>query len=87
MAKEEKIRSETSEFGKHLKEAGRAAFKQWKSLVPPEFWEHGRIARRETLLAMRSLVDVAIERLEEKGSSAPASSKPNLPRKAKVEVE
>lgn len=83
MVKEEK---ERSEFGKHIKEAGRAAVKQWKSLMPPEFWEHGRIARRETLLALRSLVDVAIERLEDKGSSAP-SNKPAPPRKAKVEVE
>ena len=86
MGKEEKTKSETSEFGKHVKEAGRAAVKQWKSLIPPEFWEHGHIARRETLLAMRSLVDVAIERLEDKGSSS-TSSKPNPPRKAKVEVE
>jgi hypothetical protein len=87
MAREERTRSETSEFGKHLKGAGRAAVNQWKSLFPPEFWEHGRVARRETLLAMRSLVDVAIQRLEEKGSSPSVSSKPTPPRKAKVEVE
>ncbi len=86
MGKEEKAQPETSEFGKHVKEAGRAAAKQWKSLIPPEFWEHGRIVRRETLLAMRSLVDAAINRLEEKGTTAP-TSKPAAPRKAKVEVE
>ena len=85
MGKEEKVQPETSEFGKHVKEAGRAAVKQWKSLIPPEFWEHGRVARRETLLAMRSLVDVAIEHLEEKGEAP--SKKPAPPRKAKVEVE
>jgi hypothetical protein len=85
MGKEEKAQPETSEFGKHAKEAGRAAVKQWKSLIPPEFWEHGRVARRETLLAMRSLVDAAIEHLEEKGSTP--SNKPTPPRKAKVEVE
>lgn len=85
MGKEEKAQPEPSEFGKHIKEAGRAAAKQWKSLIPPEFWEHGRVARRETLLAMRSLVDVAIEHLEEKGE-APAK-KPAPQRKAKSEVE
>jgi hypothetical protein len=85
---EDRTQSETSEFGKHMKEAGRAAAKQWKSLIPPEFWEHGRIARREMLLAMRSLVDIAIEHLEEKeGSSSKRSSKPAPSRKAKVEVQ
>jgi hypothetical protein len=85
MGKEENAQPKTSEFGKHVKEAGRAATKQWRSLIPPEFWEQGRVVRRETLLAMRSLVDAAIERLEDKGSTP--SNKPAPPRKAKVEVE
>ena len=76
--------SETSEFGNHMKEAGRATIKQWKSLFPKEFWDHGRVARRELLLAMRSLVDVAIEHLEPKEETA---KKAKSPRKAKVEVQ
>ena len=32
--------------------------------VPPEFAKHGRAARREMLLAIRSLIDSAIERAE-----------------------
>jgi hypothetical protein len=79
----EKI-SETSEFGNHMKEAGRATVKQWKSLFPQEFWDHGRVARRELLLAMRSLVDVAIEHLEPKEEP---KKKAKAPRKAKIEVQ
>lgn len=84
MGKEEHVQSETSEFGEHMKAAGHAVAKQWKSLIPPEFWEHGRAARRETLLAVRSLVDVAIEHLEKKEDSG---TPPKTPRKAKIEVQ
>jgi hypothetical protein len=35
-----------------------------KELLPEEFWEHRRAARRETLLALRSLLDAAIETTE-----------------------
>jgi hypothetical protein len=34
-------------------------------LLPDEFWAHRRAARRERLLACRSLLDSAIEHLEE----------------------
>lgn len=34
--------------------------------LPDEFTEHARAAQKETLLAIRSLVDAAIERAEEK---------------------
>ncbi len=37
-----------------------------KSFFPPEFVEHRRRARREMLLAWRSFIDHALERLEEK---------------------
>jgi len=33
-------------------------------LLPEAFWEHTRAARREMLLAFRSLIDAAIERTE-----------------------
>ena len=35
--------------------------------VPPEFAKHGRAARKEMLLAIRSLIDSAIERTEKSG--------------------
>ncbi len=44
--------------------------KEVKGALPEEFWEHRRAARRETLLALRSLLDVAIERTEKRERSA-----------------
>lgn len=37
-----------------------------KELLPEEFRTHLRAARKEMLLAVRSLIDAAIERTEEK---------------------
>jgi hypothetical protein len=37
-----------------------------KSFLPPQFWEHSRKARKEMLLAWRSMIDAALERMEEK---------------------
>ncbi|MFQ5340837.1 MAG: hypothetical protein ACE5F6_04740 [Anaerolineae bacterium] len=39
-----------------------------RSLLPAEFWEHRRAARREMLLAARSLVDAAIEHIEQQNA-------------------
>ncbi len=82
MAEQEKVKSESSEFVGHMKEAGKATVDQWKSLIPPDFWNHGKAARREVLLAMRSLVDVAIDRLEDQPKQASKER-----RKTKVAVE
>ena len=38
----------------------------FESLFPPEFVQHRRKARREMLLAWRSFIDRAIERIDEK---------------------
>lgn len=37
-----------------------------KALLPPKFWEHRRKARKEMLLAWRSMIDHALERMEKK---------------------
>lgn len=37
-----------------------------KSLFPPEFIEHRRKARKEMLLAWRSMIDSALNRIDEK---------------------
>lgn len=50
-----------------------------RSFLPEEFWEHRRAARREMLLAMRSLIDAAIERIEEEEA-------PERKRAEKIEV-
>jgi len=36
------------------------------SVLPEAFWEHGMAAGRESLLAVRSLLDAAIEKTEKK---------------------
>ena len=79
----EETKAAKSEFGEHMRAAGEAFVSQWKSLIPKEFWEHGRAARREGLLALRSLVDAAIERIEETEGAPKRTSR----RKVKVEVE
>ena len=76
---------EEPEFVQHSRAAGKAFVAQWKSLIPEEFWEHRRAARREGLLALRSLVDAAIERLEKPEDNPPKRRRSS--RKVKVEVE
>lgn len=41
----------------------------------PEFWQHLRAARKEGLLAMRSLLDAKIEHIEEKERAAKAGER------------
>ncbi len=76
---------ESSEFANHTKAAARAAFRQWKSLLPDDFWHYGREARRESVLALRSAVNYLIDRLDPAPADAPP--KPRTTRKAKVKVE
>jgi hypothetical protein len=47
--------------------AARAEFRESiKALLPPEFVQHRRRARKEMLLAWRSAIDAALERLSDK---------------------
>ncbi|MBM4425455.1 MAG: hypothetical protein FJ030_19105 [Chloroflexi bacterium] len=71
MAEEEKkhfrmrdhIPEETRE---HLKTAREEMRKSYEALMPPGFLEHRRAARKEFLLAARSLIDAALKRIDEK---------------------
>jgi len=49
--------------------------------LPPEFHEHTRAARKEALLAMRSLIDARIERLDQAAEEKPK------PKTHRVKVE
>ncbi|NDJ52802.1 MAG: hypothetical protein GYB68_06940 [Chloroflexi bacterium] len=80
------VQAEPSDFIKHLQNAGQATAKQWGSLIPAEFWQHGREARRETLMAFRSLLDAAIDGLEKVGDSS-TETKTTTKRKAKIAVD
>ncbi len=48
----------------HLQAARAAARKSVEALLPPGFVEHRREARRQLLLAARSLLDAALKRTE-----------------------
>jgi len=50
----------------HMKAAHKAFHKSIESWVPAGFIEHRRAARKEMLLALRSLLDAAIEHAEPK---------------------
>ena len=47
-------------------------------ILPDQFKQHTRAARKEMLLAVRSLLDTAIQELEKE---------PKAPKKAKIEVK
>jgi hypothetical protein len=49
----------------HLRTARKEMQKSWATLLPPGFVEHRRTARKELLLAIRSALDTALDRLDE----------------------
>ena len=53
------------EVRRHLHQARAEARAGWQAMLPPEFLQHRRAARREALLAARSLIDHVLKRLEE----------------------
>jgi hypothetical protein len=50
----------------HMRAAREELRQSFEAFFPPEFVEHRRKARREMLLAWRSFIDRALERLDEK---------------------
>lgn len=48
----------------HFREARKELKESMKAFLPPGFIEHRRNARREMLLAWRSLIDSALERMD-----------------------
>ena len=51
-----------------MKAAREEMKKTLEAMMPPGYREHRRAARREMLLAFRSLIDAAIKKTEEKSS-------------------
>jgi len=49
----------------HVRAAREEMRESIKAFLPPEFIEHGRKARKEMLLAWRSMIDAALEKMEE----------------------
>jgi hypothetical protein len=52
------------EAREHLRAARKEVRQGFEALFPPEFIEHRRKARKEVLLAWRSMIDHAIQRME-----------------------
>jgi len=52
------------EAREHMKAARAAMRESYESMLPPGFLESRRKARKEFLLAMRSMLDAAIERVD-----------------------
>jgi hypothetical protein len=60
---EEKIPEEVREHARMAREEMRESM---KAFLPPGFVEHRKNARKEMLLAFRSLIDSALDRMDEK---------------------
>jgi len=58
------------EAHQHLKAARQAMRQSVESMLPPGFVESRRKARKEFLLAVRSMLDAAIERFEKTTKSS-----------------
>ncbi len=59
------------EVRQHVRAAREEMRESVKSFLPPGFVEHRKNARREMLLAWRSLIDSALERMDEKETEEP----------------
>jgi hypothetical protein len=72
----------TEEFREHCRAAWRAWGQSWRTLIPEGFLEKNKEGQREALLAARSLIDMALDKL---GSEEASRAKPNP--KVKVEAD
>jgi hypothetical protein len=64
---EEKAKNpEIEEARQHFKAAREAMHKSWAMMLPPGFVENRKAARKELLLGLRKLLDVAIEHTDKK---------------------
>jgi hypothetical protein len=60
---EDKIPEEVRQHARAAREELRESV---KAFLPPEFFEHRKKARKEMLLAWRSMINAALERMDEK---------------------
>jgi len=58
------------EVRQHVRAAREELRESMKAFLPPGFVEHRKKARKEMLLAWRSLIDAALERMEKKQEKA-----------------
>jgi hypothetical protein len=60
---EDKIPEEVRQHARAAREELRESV---KAFLPPEFFEHRKKARKEMLLAWRSMIDAALDRMDAK---------------------
>jgi len=58
------------EVRQHVRAAREELRESMKAFLPPGFVEHRKKARKEMLLAWRSLIDAALERMDKKEEKA-----------------
>ncbi len=66
----------------HLAAAIKGFRREWRmGMLPEEFWSHQRAARREMLMAWRSLLDAKIAKIDK------AEHEKNAPKSSRITVE
>ncbi|MFQ5599704.1 MAG: hypothetical protein ACE5G2_04030 [Candidatus Krumholzibacteriia bacterium] len=80
MESQKQTREPDTRWAEHMMRAADAFAREMRGVVPDGFSSHARGSLREALLAIRSLIDSGIERLEEE-ERKPAGK----PRKVEVE--
>jgi hypothetical protein len=58
------------EVRQHVRAAREEFRESMRAFLPPEFFEHRKKARKEMLLAWRSMIDSALERMEKSEEKA-----------------
>jgi hypothetical protein len=65
-AEKKQMNPAIEEAREHFKAAQVAMHKSWEAMLPPGFAENRKAARKEFLLGLRKLLDLAIEHAEKK---------------------
>jgi hypothetical protein len=79
----EPTKEELREFREHMCAAFQAWREGWKTVLPEAFWQKSKEGQKEALLALRSLLDAALERVEGEGEQETKAPK----EKIKVEAQ
>ncbi len=64
--KKHEMNPDLEEARQHFKAAREAMRKTWEAMLPPGLLEQRRAARKEFLLGLRKLLDIAIEHTDKK---------------------
>jgi hypothetical protein len=79
----EPTKEELREFREHMSAAFEAWCEGWQTVLPKGFWEKKKESQREALLALRSLLDVALSRMDGADEEEEEAKAP----KQKIKVE